>query len=195
MSRMREKLPQIGLWDTEVPRPDHDAICMWVYDNAEAVMRLAFPTFERDWRDDDFENHGFGPAEGALDRARVAYPRPTPRIAERVLEYVIQREPAYARGTGQIIGYADLLIRLELPALVVPHQRGEYELRWHQSERAKVLVEVKSVLPTLGELMRQLNLYRTAHFGPVLVVSPDARYAGVLAEQGIAFVQSPNPLA
>lgn len=194
MSRAREKLPQIGLWDAEVPKPDHDAICLWVYENAETVVRAAFPKFERDWREDDFEDHGLQPPEGARERAQQRYPRPSPRVGGRTLEYVLQREAAYARGTGQIVGYADVMIQLELPAMVVPQQGAEFELRWHQSERARVLVEVKSILPTLGELMRQLNLYRTAHHGPVVVVSPDARYAAVLAEQGIAFVQSPTPL-
>lgn len=53
----------------------------------------------------------------------------------------------------------------------------------------RILVEVKSAMPTLGELMRQINLYRTAFKGPVVVVSPDASFADILKEQRVTFVK------
>jgi hypothetical protein len=34
------------------------------------------------------------------------------------------------------------------------------------------MVEAKSVLPSFGDLMRQINLYRAAFRGPVCVVTP-----------------------
>ena len=55
--------------------------------------------------------------------------------------------------------------------------------------RGYVLVEVKSKLPTLGELMRQINLYRTAHKGPIVVVSPDDSFQELLAGQRVLFLK------
>lgn len=191
MSRAREKLPQIGFWDTDIGRPDHDAICLWVYQNAEAILRAAFGGFSREWRDEDGEYPESDAERDALARARQQT-RPAPRIKSRELEPVLERTTG--RDYRQIVGYADLLIRLDLPFLRFDRATGSHEIIWHEHERAAVLVEVKSVLPTLGELMRQLNLYRTAHRGPMLVVAPDARYAELLREQGIAFVQSPATL-
>lgn len=52
----------------------------------------------------------------------------------------------------------------------------------------KRIVEVKSVLPTLGELMRQLNLYRQA-YPNVVLMAPDERYAELLKEQGVLFMK------
>ncbi len=53
----------------------------------------------------------------------------------------------------------------------------------------RILVEVKSKLPTLGELMRQINLYREAHRGKVVVVSPDDSYVEVLKTQDVLFLK------
>jgi len=57
-----------------------------------------------------------------------------------------------------------------------------------------VFFEVKSVIPSPGELIRQVNRYRTyieanPHTAEhiFVVVSPDARYADVLKSQGIEF--------
>jgi hypothetical protein len=52
-----------------------------------------------------------------------------------------------------------------------------------------LLVEAKSVLPTVGELMRQIQLYRTAFGGKIVVVSPDDSYSNILSEQGVTFVK------
>ncbi len=56
-------------------------------------------------------------------------------------------------------------------------------------EAPRILVEAKSVMPTVGELMRQIQLYRTAFSGKFVVVSPDESYAQILAEQGVTFIK------
>lgn len=50
-----------------------------------------------------------------------------------------------------------------------------------RDEPFKTFIEVKSELPTVGELMRQHNLYRQS-CSQVIVVVPDDRYAAILAE-------------
>ena len=46
-----------------------------------------------------------------------------------------------------------------------------FKLTWSSDEEARhILVEAKSVLPTVGELMRQIQLYRTAFRGKFVVV-------------------------
>ena len=65
-------------------------------------------------------------------------------------------------------------------------------------ETGSLLAEAKTVMPSLDELMRQLNLYRVV-YRDVVVVSPDASYQELLREQRILFVQykampSPTPI-
>ena len=73
--------------------------------------------------------------------------------------------------------------------MVVLDDDSGVELRWTTQRANRILVEAKSELPTLGELMRQINLYRTAFDGKVVVVSPDDTFADILKEQGVTFIK------
>ena len=48
-------------------------------------------------------------------------------------------------------------------------------------------VEVKTSIPSLGELIRQIRMYQEYQKGTYVVVSPDARFANALRSQGIEF--------
>ncbi|KQZ47494.1 hypothetical protein [Massilia sp. Root1485] len=57
--------------------------------------------------------------------------------------------------------------------------------QWHVTGRGqRLLVEAKTVMPSLGELMRQLNLYRLV-YSDVVVLTPDTTHTQLLLEQGI----------
>jgi hypothetical protein len=47
--------------------------------------------------------------------------------------------------------------------------------------------EVKAAIPSLGEVIRQIRLYQEYEQGKYVIVSPDARWATMLKEQGIGF--------
>lgn len=57
-----------------------------------------------------------------------------------------------------------------------------------------IAIEVKTEIPNVGELLRQINFYRNYFGGPRwIVVSPDDRYKDVLKAQGIHFYKfQPN---
>jgi hypothetical protein len=83
---------------------------------------------------------------------------------------------------GFVVGYWD--VRLDL--------RGESTNVIFPSKRC-VLVEIKTSIPSLGELVRQLRLYEyhtsvEAIERLTLVVSPDDRWASQLQSQGFAFL-------
>jgi hypothetical protein len=67
--------------------------------------------------------------------------------------------------------------------------------------------EVKTTIPSLGELFRQLSLYgkrfsdceqlhswRGCQMCKMFVVCPDARFADKIREQGYGFIQSPGAM-
>ena len=54
-------------------------------------------------------------------------------------------------------------------------------------------IEVKSKIPSIGELIRQINFYRNYTGGRWIVVSPDDRYADVLRAQDIQFYKCKAP--
>lgn len=208
MAKSREKVQQVGFWDAEVKSPDHDTICLWAYNNAEAIFRAAHPEhFDRDWTSHDRQM----PAHNDVQRETILQAsrdfarntsRPNPRIARRSLEYVLRSYTGPRGDIERIVGFADVLIETALPqvGLTYAEQPNGYpgrvfsgcELGWSTDQSPRILVEAKSILPTVGELMRQLQLYRSAFRGKIMVVCPDDRYAGILGEQGILFMQYPS---
>lgn len=208
MAKAREKVPQLGFWDTEVTKPDHDAVCLWAYDNAEMIFRKVCPErFDKPWLQDEvhlgWNEHG-DDRRAEAKKFTDANPRPNPRVTKKTLEYVLTRHTGYQDRTAQIVGYADLMIETELPYIYPKYKDWEgndvfdgftlgFTTRLDRTrpyaEAPRILVEAKSFLPTVGELMRQTNLYRTAFDGKVVVVSPDDSYAEILAEQGVTFIQ------
>lgn len=198
MAKSREKVNKnLGFWDNEVTIPEHDEICLWAYRNAESITRLIFPEmFDQPWLKDEVRYHWHDTKQNTYDLAKEftnANPRPNPRIKTKTLEYVLKRHTGYQERTEIIVGYADLLIETESPIVIPVTKSGNLEgfcIEWNQHREApNILVEAKTVIPSLGELLRQINLYRTAFNGRCVVVSPDDTFADILAEQNVTFIK------
>lgn len=215
MAKSREKIQQLGFWDAEVSKPDHDAVCLWAYDNSEAILRAVCPDrFDKPWLKDEVHLGWRGERGQEQEREDLAKEfakansRPNPRTVKRTLEFVLKSYTGYQDRTERIVGYADLLIETELPCIVPKYRPADtidaddvfdgFRLGWSRKfdwtrppyvEAPRILVEAKSVLPTVGELMRQINLYRTAFKDKIVVVSPDDSYSEILTEQGVTFVK------
>ena len=197
MAKSRNKVQQVGFWDEEVPSTGHDEIVLWCHQHAERILRSIRPSeFDRAWKPEDVEEslyraHVAPEVHAAsLQRFMDATPRPNPQVTARQIEAVLRSYTGYGNRTERVVGFADLLVTAATPWVGTCESSesdfGGHELRWN--DRAiSVLVEAKSVLPTFGELMRQLNLYRTAFSGLVVVVSPDDRFEDVLRDQRIHF--------
>jgi hypothetical protein len=115
------------------------------------------------------------------------------------LEVPITRERFRAM---DIVGYADIVFSILVPSLSIP---GQFEkptlemdqtsgLRW--SGRAwterKVAFDAKTTIPYLGQLIRKLNRYRAYCAWPFYVVSPEARFAQEIADEGFGFIEYPK---
>ena len=121
-------------------------------------------------------------------------------------------------GNSYTVGFIDLMVTYQHPSLTYDEYYNSSEWRawdyaWEirQCER-RVFFEVKTAIPSLGELMRQLTLYQShsqyqetitvegrygAHAGDrctprIFVVCPDARFADKIREQGFGFIQCPG---
>lgn len=204
MAKSREKIQQLGFWDAEVSSPDHDAVCLWAYENADSIVRKTCPDiFDRPWEDRDISYVSSGPIPGAAELIRqyiTSTSRPNPRIFSKTLECVLRTYTGYQERLERIVGYADILIKTEIPKICPKYINSSQNpsddvfdgfcVTWSSGREApRILVEAKSVIPTLGELMRQIQLYRTAFDGKVVVVSPDDRYEELLQEQDVTFVK------
>lgn len=201
----RQKIQQLGFWDPEVAKPLHDDITKWAYVRAEALAR-AYVAYRAKWFEEKFDSDvdPDWPVARVAD-ARAKYPvlgeppiKYAVRIRGREWEAVLrERDPEYhprqLPRNQRLLGYADLLVHFSLQQLGVAERQGGPSGRdhaeWYVREREfRLIVEVKTILPTIGELMRQINLYREA-YSHVVLVAPDDGYAELLGEQGVLFVR------
>lgn len=93
-------------------------------------------------------------------------------------EYQIFHETKY---NSQLIGFVDLAFEIQY--------EGSYE-------RNFVYFEIKTAIPSLGELIRQLNTYRTylrEYKNIIVVVSPDDTHKTILEEQNYHLYKYKDP--
>lgn len=194
MAKSREQVQQLGFWDTEVSETPHDKIQIWAYENADYIFREVCPDlFEGGWREGDVIRRGFDGSLTVGPRAKQfaeQNQRPLPRVWKKEIEPVLKRRSGYQDRNEQLVGYADLIFRTQTPIVTIIDDNDTIGIGWEHGP--SLLLEVKSKMPTLGELMRQLQLYRTGFNGKLIVVSPDDRYASILAEQEIHFIKCPD---
>ncbi|WP_417914982.1 hypothetical protein [Candidatus Electronema sp. JM] len=106
-----------------------------------------------------------------------------------------------------IVGFIDLKVTYDYPELILAGISIPADLyrisgitwspKWevhtiqqgHYPCADPIYFEVKTEIPSLGELIRQINIYREYGAKKIFVVSPDDRYVSVLQEQGIGFIK------
>lgn len=102
-----------------------------------------------------------------------------------------------------VVGFADMAVRFHRPHLSLDlgdlssQMFGDWQQSGRPLEKPSYFVwmrecayfEVKTEIPSLGELMRQINLYRTYLKGRWYIVSPDTRHVETLAEQNVGFIE------
>lgn len=110
--------------------------------------------------------------------------------------------PAVIRGKWEhpvmsrniVAGFIDYLVEATLPVLSVGGERDQ--LKWViNPSPVKVYFEAKTKIPSIGELIRQINFYQSYEPGVYVVVSPDDSAEGTLRGQGIGFVKCPELLS
>jgi len=89
----------------------------------------------------------------------------------------------------RVVGFIDLEFKYNAEYY---NKIGDY----NELETRSLFVEVKTVIPNLGELMRQMNFYRsflTEYGSKFMVICPDDRYKRIINEQGIWFYKYKDP--
>ncbi|MBR7791671.1 hypothetical protein KDM87_03620 [Undibacterium sp. FT147W] len=190
MATARDKVQQLGFWDDEVKNVSHDKIVLWVHANAEMLARKYIKEFLPDYHHDVLQANWTSselriPAGEKLINLPLPPEKPTNLVYRVTLEKVIQQHSENGRILPRILGYADALISWSTPSAVWDVQDKCWQITGSQYS---ILVEVKSTLPSLGELMRQINLYRLV-YRDVIVVAPDDSLSPILKDQKVMFVK------
>jgi hypothetical protein len=101
-----------------------------------------------------------------------------------------EHQVLYENGTYKaVVGFVDLLVEIE----------GSFyygDTKKYETETRQVFIEVKTSIPSLGELIRQLRSYQaysSNHSRAYLVVAPDETHKEILNEQGFYFYKYNDP--
>jgi|688.fasta_scaffold86665_4 hypothetical protein len=178
---------RFGFQDKELSTPRHDEIMLWLDEWVESNMHTALGWDGVDVRD----------TEGSKDCRYVTIDKvkvgplpdfPPVKVSKKVWEVAIVNK-------GYTIGFADMAIQYRRPALQFAQDSGRFwiEEGWDHV----VYFEVKPVVPSLGELIRQIRMYQTYTNIPDysgsspkwFVVTPDTRFKNQLKAQGIGLIE------
>ena len=183
----RQKHPQLGFWDDEISLHSHDDLQQWCYKNAQLVLTAAL-NYSPEWTTGDtyyYDKRGQGRRPKSFEGWRQLPAKPQLRINKVILEKTL------IDSKFRYLGFADLAVQYQSARLSMTEG---YACSLEVSGE-EALIEVKTSMGTLGELLRQLRLYAEAQIGKIVVVSSDDKYAQVLREQGFAFYKyDPDPL-
>lgn len=207
-SKARQKIdPNVrDMFDPEVDRPDHDQLLVRLFDD-EVLLRLLtelhqvkpLQPFTEASRFSVRSDHGKSSTVSFADAVKLTGVKPrwsttSPiRLAGKRLEVPLEysSDGRFAR----LVGFADIAVAYAVVGWpVIWEDLGKYT--WDASEGSWcAVIEVKSAWPTVGNLVRQLQLYR--YSTPVgladrrrlnVAVGPDNSVAEILGEHSYRLV-------
>ena len=193
---------RFGFQDPELKTPRHDEIMMWLDENLESVLggMNIWVKSATDGSILDVECY----REGAAifwPGVDLGDPPDTGivRVSSKVWEFPVQ-DGRY------IVGFIDMAVKASkscgIPYVFgICREFGKWRrTNWEDKNPPKwsteqlfreVMLEVKPSISSLGEVIRQINMYRTYKPGKYAIVSPDDRFKEQLISQGIDFVKCP----
>lgn len=195
-----------GFHDGDLTTPKHDEIMIWLDDNAEDVVKL-FTNYYQEKIDRSFEKTGdeinrlkeSDTWSYKYDLGPILPVKFSVEDINCVWEFSVTEKINYRK---YIVGFVDLRINFSYQSYWCrslwrdePHctQRTGYVRQTYKSTGI-INFEVKTKIPSLGELFRQINMYKLHERRPFAVVSPDARFKDKIESQGMWFVHYPYDL-
>lgn len=210
---------RMGFTDSDLKTPRHDEIMLWLEANLEAVCKgiFAIPSPYTIHRDEAKVAQQRSEITALVEELRISkgipfiawqMPPPPPVAVAPLLEEVIFEQPVM--NNKYTVGFVDLQCVFSWGEILkIVDDRGmsiDRELvrvllyrdlwtppiwqAWPRYSRVMAF-EVKSSIPSLGEVIRQIRLYEQYLKARYVIVSPDDRWADILARQNIGFIKVP----
>lgn len=114
------------------------------------------------------------------------------KLPYKIIKNEWEHPVVYTSGNYKLlVGFIDIFVRIGGTF----DAKGPYNFN-HTT--LNVFVEIKTEIPSLGELIRQMRAYQTyvdhfENYTKYMVVSPDDRHAKILNEQGFYFYKYKDP--
>jgi hypothetical protein len=143
------------------------------------------------WKDERYYKNQLREAEERLGKIEAwdglgSAPVPIIEVTERIWEAPVV-SPGYR--SKYIVGFIDLYAEITASRLDI-HSDGNTLPSWtNYGHSQSFCFEIKSSIPSLGEVIRQIRMYQEYQKGRYVVVCPDDRFAEPLKAQGIEFLK------
>ena len=194
-------LSRFGFQDGDLKSPVHDEMMLWLDEHADELVTKVFgaQTPSRASVQDKAvadamtvaQRRGWGGDRERFEGQLAVMPTEVQAsmvslwtLVGKTWEKPVQDERGYT------LGFVDMEIIAERPGpgcVVDVYGKAGWEVT---TLRLRVAVEVKTAIPSMGELLRQIRLYES--WWPkyrFVVVCPDDRFADAIERQGIRFVK------
>lgn len=168
--------------------------------------------FEYSSRIEEFEDRAIRDAwsNQQLENAnnKLSFYRAFDGLGELPLKPEIKAKCIWERAISRekfIIGFVDMLMVVDQYSLSVDNitkeKRNDYGMLTEVDELPKYELiysgtrfyfEVKTAIPSIGELLRQINMYREYTESLFFVVSPEDKFIKQLNDQGVGFIKYPT---
>lgn len=119
---------------------------------------------------------------------------PPPKIVVRRWE-----QPIISKGykSKYVVGFVDLFVKIDIAVGLYSHwtkmpysETPEGLPYWSKvDDRLTYCFEIKSSIPSLGEVIRQIRMYQEYQNGKYIIVCPDDRFSDSLRAQGVGFLK------
>lgn len=180
---------RVGFQDKDLTTPKHDEILSWLDSDLLNVLKITgiiniikgrqqkgiekFIKFKEN--NDIVKIEPILPDEYDISKIKI----------KKIWEYPIQ-EKSY------VIGFVDFRAIIKFPVTdLFKNINGGRE--WGSFDDEIIInFEVKSAIPSLGELFRQIQLYKVYDKNPFVIVCPDARFREQIESQGLTFLKYGN---
>jgi len=204
--RAPTQIEKYGFMDHDLKTPVHDAICMWIEDNAITIINQlgVAPTDEYLTEEEkDYLIRLYQSFDSSLGRSDEDMERDQEDFLQHLNAYKRQPfkihkvtwEPVLTNDKKFEVGFLDMSIAYQRPEITIDSDSREIKTSYvtrtpDQKGFCRVWFEAKSKIPSLGELFRQLSFYKN-HINsvePIVVVSPDTRFKKRIESQGYYFI-------
>jgi hypothetical protein len=170
---------RFGFADPDLKMPMHDQIIRWLQDNTEDILMWLFKL---------------------NDRPRLLTSAANGGQWERPVRLTRTGYKGSVEFDGYPVGFVDFYVHytIDMPASIKQMPFAEQE-RWSKAFRDipwHVVFEAKTKIESLGELFRQVKLYREGAIGTQMVrgmafvvVCPDATHEEIIEREGFRFLK------
>lgn len=197
---------RFGFLDDDLKLQTHDEIMLWVDANIKKIVTDIFPK-NPNWEisdqvKDDIDKISKA-VENALSQADINLHgnryeallqwkglKELPPKPDLTIESIVWEKPIVSK--DYIIGFVDMFCEFNSPVLSaygmgVFSNTTDIPIFEICHEKKQLAFEIKTSIPSLGELIRQIRMYQNYSRAKFVVISPDDRHAEMLKKQGIIF--------